>query len=248
MLSSAGGNLALSLLQVLLQLQRQNTTVFWQGEDRAVPLPAGVAVNSPWVDITHSSPSCETNAAFDYLPPLNLQLAMEPKRPHCTAWPMDPPRSMMYADDDMVLHPLVSLMMAPSWAGAPPIWMCSGRELLSDEDKFMANKFWKDGVRVVYEEFEGMPHCFALLFEKLAEARRCTDGWAGFAKAVVEGGKIREGFTLIKAKTLKEVEIDPETLSPYSLEEIRERVEKRMAMGIEVGGGVTTGEAVAAKL
>jgi len=65
---------------------------------------------------------------------------------------------------------------------------------------------------------------------------------------VVEGGKIREGFTLIKAKTLKEVEIDPETLSPYSLEEIRERVEKRMAMGIEVGGGVTTGEAVAAKL
>jgi len=148
MLSSAGGNLALSLLQALLQLQRQNTTVFWQGEDRAVPLPAGVAVNSPWVDITHSSPSCETNAAFDYLPPLNLQLAMEPKRPHCTAWPMDPPRSMMYADDDMVLHPLVSLMMAPSWVGAPPIWMCSGRELLSDEDKFMANKFWKDGVRL----------------------------------------------------------------------------------------------------
>jgi acetyl esterase/lipase len=222
--------------------------VFWEGEERAIPLPAGVAVNSPWCDITHSSPSCETNANFDYLPPTSLQIKMEPKRPKCVAWPVDPPRAMMYADDEFVMHPLVSMILAPSWAGAPPIWMCTGRELLSDEDKFMANKFYKDGVHVVYEEYEGMPHCFALLFEQLAEARRCTAGWAGFAKAVVEEGKVKEGFTLIKAKTLKEVEVDPETLSPYTLEEIRERVEKRTAMGAEVGAGAPTAEVVAAKL
>jgi hypothetical protein len=173
---------------------------------------------------------------------------MEPKSPTCPVWPVDPPRSMMYADDDLVLHPLVSLLLAPSWAGAPPIWVCTGRELLSDEDKFMANKFWKDGVRVVYEEYEGMPHCFALLFEKLGEARRCMEGWAGFAKGMVEEGKAREGFKMIKAKTLEEVEVDPETLSPYSLEEIRQRVEKRMAMGVEGRGGATVAEAVAAKL
>ncbi|KAK0641141.1 alpha/beta hydrolase fold-domain-containing protein [Cercophora newfieldiana] len=244
---SAGGNLALALLQTLLQLQRSNTPVFWQGENRAVPLPAGVAVNSPWVDITHSSPSCESNASFDYLPPLSMQLNQEPKRPKCSVWPVDPPRALMYADDDMVMHPLVSLLLAPSWAGAPPIWLCTGRELLSDEDKFMANKFYKDGVRVVYEEYEGMPHCFALLFEKLAEARRCMEGWAGFAKGVVEGGKVKERFTMVKAKTLEEVEVDPETLGPYSVQEIRERVESRMKVGVDAGGAMEA-EAVAAKL
>ncbi|KAK0617368.1 alpha/beta hydrolase fold-domain-containing protein [Immersiella caudata] len=238
---SAGGNLALSLLQTILQLQRTGTNVLWQGEHRTVPLPGGCAVNSPWVDITHSSPSCETNAAFDYLPPLSLQLSMEPKRPKCQAWPANPPRELMYTENDMVLHPLVSLLFAPSWKGSCPIYICAGRELLSDEDKFMAHKFWQDGVSVTYEEYEGMPHCFALLFEKLAEARRCTDGWAGFCKRVV-GGKTEESFKVIKAKTLEEVEVKPEELRPYAIEEIRGAIEARMKGHLGSEGGLRTGE------
>jgi len=148
---------------------------------------------------------------------------------------------MLYADDDMIMHPLVTLLMAPSWAGAPPVWICTGKELLTDEDKFMAHKLWKDGVKVTYEEYEGMPHCFALLFERLAEARRCINGWAGFAKAVVEQqGKVPEGFRMIRAKTLEEEELDPKMVCPYSLEDIRERLEMGMKALMGGGGGVTT--------
>ena len=117
-----------------------------------MPLPAGVAVNSPWVDITHSSPSCNANQDFDYLPSMDVQLVMEPRRPRCAAWPSDPPRSTLYAEDALVMHPLVSPLLAASWAGAPPVWICTGRELLADEDKFTAAKLHGDGDTVVFEE------------------------------------------------------------------------------------------------
>ncbi len=230
---SSGGNLALSLLQTLLQLQRQGTPVFWQGEARTVPLPAGVAVNSPWMDITHSSPSCETNAAFDYLPSLKTQLSFEQRRPRCAAWPASPPRHMIYAEDDMVIHPLVSPLLAKSWKGAPPLWICTGKELLEDEDKFTAARFYEDGAPVVFEEYEGMPHCFALLFAQIPEGKRCLEGWAGFGKRVVEGRREdnESRFTMIKAITLREVEVEFEGLKPYSMEEIRGKIARRMELG-----------------
>ena len=233
---SAGGNLALSLLQTVLQLQRTNTPITWQGQTRTIPLPGGVAVNSPWMDITHSLPSCETNANFDYLPSLTSQINLEANRPHCAVWPATPPRHMIYATDELVLHPLVSLLLVQSWEGAPPLWICTGRELLADEDKFTAQKFWRDGVPVVYEEYEGMPHCFALIFERLPGARRCMEGWAGFAKRVAEGGKTENKFMVVRAKVLVEEEVDPEGLSRYTAEEIREMVVKRLKAGVVCGG------------
>lgn len=66
---SAGGNLSLVLLQTLLEFRRQGLKIHWNGSEREVPLPAGVSTCSAWADITHSSPSCETNKLFDYLPP-----------------------------------------------------------------------------------------------------------------------------------------------------------------------------------
>ncbi|KAK1755711.1 alpha/beta hydrolase fold-domain-containing protein [Echria macrotheca] len=225
---SAGGNLALSLLQTLLYLKRTNTPVLWQGVSRQVPLPAGVGVNSPWVDITHSMPSCDANSDYDYLPSLRQQLAFEPVRRKCAQWPTDPPRAMVYAADELVMHPLVSVILARDWTGAPPLWICTGRELLADEDKFTAKKFWADGVPVVYDEFEGMPHCFALLFGGNPEGRRCLDGWAGFARRVVDGEEVKSKFSLIKARSCEEVEVDPKGLSPYSREESGDKSQKKM--------------------
>lgn len=168
-----------------------------------------------------------------------MQLAAEPRRHHCGAWPASPPRRMMYAADALVLHPLVTVMLARDWSGAPPVWMCTGRELLTDEDKFLASRMVEDGVRLVFEEYEGMPHCFALLFEGLPEARRCMDGWAGFAKGVVEGGASKvegkgEGarFTVVKARTAEEVEGDGKGLRPYEEGEIRRWIEERLRMDI----------------
>lgn len=180
------------------------------------------------MDITHSSPSWETNAAYDILPtPLSMERSKP--RPPCSAWPANPPRKTFYADDSFVIHPLVTLLMAPSWASSPPVFVCTGWELLADEDKYTAAKLHRDGVPVVFEEYEGMPHCFALILTELEGSKRCVNSWAAFiARAVEDPAGIKSSFTSIKAKTLEEVEIDPVTVSPYTEEEVRERIYQRI--------------------
>ena len=83
------------------------------------------------------------------------------------------------------------------------MWMCGGWELLADEGRYVAHKMWREGVRVVFEEFEGMPHCFGLVFPGLGEARRCLEGWAGFVKGVVESGGVgvESRFVTVRAKS-----------------------------------------------
>lgn len=247
---SAGGNLALALLQTILELNRQaaqaqtnpntttttTTTLYWHGVDVPLPLPvpAGVAVNSAWLDMTHSSPSCTRNAAFDYLP-THKALAKKPPPP-CTSWPAAahspsaPPRKHIYVADDLTTHPLVTLLSARSWRGSPPVYMCTGWELLADEDKLLARKLARDdGVRVVFEEYEAMPHCFAMIFTRLEESRRCYRGWTDFIKEVTgqgqgQGGKGESRFVTVRARTLEEVPIEVEKIAPYEEEVMRERI------------------------
>ncbi|KAM7207451.1 alpha/beta hydrolase fold domain containing protein [Naviculisporaceae sp. PSN 640] len=252
---SAGGNLSLSLLQTLLYLQRNNLTVTWQGESRHVPLPGGVALNSPWTDLTHSSPSCDENASWDYLPaPLSKNYHIDSIRPECEIWPANPPRRSVYVDDHLCDHPLVTVLLAESWKGSPPVYICTGWELLADENKYMAVKLRKDGVKVVFEEYEGMPHCFALIFPESKGARRCLTGWSGFINRVVnekgdgeKGGQVESEFKRIRAKTLEEVDLEGEgegegegqegwmKIAPYSEEEIRRRIGERMRRAREEG-------------
>ncbi|KAJ4219329.1 hypothetical protein NW757_014555, partial [Fusarium falciforme] len=64
---SAGGNLSTALLQTLLQIHRAaNTgevpTVMFHGAVVPLPLPAGVALNSPSLDLTRSMQWSEANA------------------------------------------------------------------------------------------------------------------------------------------------------------------------------------------
>lgn len=248
---SAGGNLSLALLQTLLELNRQaattpNSTLRWHGTDVALPLPlpAGVAVCSPWLDMTHSSPSCTANVAYDYLPVLEDEAA---HKPACAAWPASPPRRRLYVADELAAHPLATLLAARSWAGAPPVYMCTGWELLADEDKLLAAKLHADGVRVAFEEYEAMPHCFALVFAKLPGSRRCFAGWAGFIKEVTTdgGGQKQAGetagpkgaesrFVTVRARTLEEVPLEVARLAPYDETVMRERIGRRI--GPRVGG------------
>ncbi|KPM37845.1 hypothetical protein AK830_g8718 [Neonectria ditissima] len=115
--------------------------------------------------------------------------------------------------------------MAGSWAGAPPVYVCAGWEILAYEARFLARKLRCDGVRVVFEEYEAMPHCFALLLGGIPSTRRCYDGWAGFVRAVVEdpGGVVSSAVS-IKARTLEEEVLCFEDLCDATDDEVRERV------------------------
>ncbi|KAK9773904.1 hypothetical protein AB5N19_05691 [Seiridium cardinale] len=217
---SAGGNLSLALLQTLLEIRRQNIKINWFGQEREVPLPAGVSLNSPWLDMVQSFPSWRSNLKWDYLPPPNL--LAEKNTPPDRIWPASPPRKHIYVDDAYLLHPLASLQLAESWKGSPPIYVCTGWECLADEDKFLVSKLSRDGVAVTFEEYEAMPHVFAPILGHTSEAKRCFDGWAQFITAAVENPKsLKSNYTLIKAKTCDESEIEAKTISPFTDEDVR---------------------------
>jgi len=131
----------------------------------------------------------------------------------------------MYIADDLAAHPLASLVMARSWKGAPPIYLCTGWEILAYEDKFLARKLEADGVRVVFEEYEGMPHCFATMLRNAPATPRCYNGWASFIRAVVEDpDSIESSAVMIRAKTCEEVPLMFDQLSDASEEDIQKRV------------------------
>jgi acetyl esterase/lipase len=195
----------------------------WHGQLREVPLPAAVTVNSPWLDITESDPIWNEGTPFDYLPRHGPNLRRAP--PPCPVWPANPPRKHIYADDALVDHPLVSVASAQSWAGSPPIYMCTGWEILAQEGKFLARKLVQDGVTVRYEDYEGMPHVFVTIIPHEPSSRRCFTGWTDFISEATTGdAKIGTSAVLIKAKTLEETPLKFESLSEVSEEEMRERI------------------------
>jgi len=225
---SAGGNLCMALLQTLLEFRRQNLRIRWNGEDREAPLPAGVSCNSPWMDITHSLPSYETNAKYDYLPARSVN-RRGPEFPPCPIWPADPPRRNIYAEDAVLCHPLVSPLVAKSWEGSCPLWVGTGQELLSDEGIYVAMKMARQGVKVIFDEFEAMPHCFAMIMPNLENSRKCFDLWSGFIKAAVEDPEsIKTRGLRYNAKTLEATEVDVLTMSPFTDEEVIMRMKKRV--------------------
>lgn len=145
--------------------------------------------------------------------------------PPCEAWPANPPRRNLYIADDLAAHPLASLVMARSWKGAPPIYLCTGWEILAYEDKFLARQLEADGVRVVFEEYEGMPHCFAMMLQNAPSTPRCFKGWASFISTVVENpDSIKSSAVMIKSKSGKEDSLRFDQLSDASEEDFRRRV------------------------
>jgi hypothetical protein len=149
--------------------------------------------------------------------------------PPCSIWPTTPPRKNLYAEDALLCHPLVSPLIAKSWKGSPPLWIETGQELLTDEDKYIAMKASTQDVKVVFEEYEAMPHCFAMVLKSLPASKRCFDSWSGFITQVVERpGTVETKGTSIKPKSLEEVTLDVGTLSEMKEGEVRERMRERV--------------------
>jgi hypothetical protein len=135
-------------------------------------------------------------------------------------------------DDDLATHPLVTLTMNRSWEGSPPMWMCTGWELLAYEDKALAMKLAADGVPLIFEEYEAMSHCFALFLERLPASQRCLESWTTFISRAVENpASIESRATTIKARTLEEVPLKFDELLDESLEEIQAAVVSKVGEG-----------------
>lgn len=184
---SAGGNLAVALLKLILEIRKLcqdgESTLWWNGEEKTIPLPAGAAVLSPYLDMTRSFPSEVANLQFDIIPARGPPFA---KQDRCDIWPAKPPRHHVYANNDALLHPLVSPVTVRDWTGCPPVWICVGEECLADGGLFMAQKMASANVVVFVEQFSAMPHNFALLCESDSSAQ-AIQSWAEFICRVRDG-------------------------------------------------------------
>ena len=222
---SAGANLCLALIQLILQLRRQDgsTCMFkFFGKDVSIPLPAGVATFSAWTDLTNSLPSFTDNKEYDYFSPTS---ALE-RVPPCDIWPTTPPRGALYCDLSALCHPLVSPILAGSWAGSPPLWFSCGQEMLVDNSRFIAQRAESQGCTVLWAEYDAMPHCFPFVFD-LPQTSHTFEQWASFCCAAVKAPRGLKSLGLRVNQSMEAQSIDVRSMIDLTYEEVEWRMKRK---------------------
>lgn len=132
---SAGGALGLALLLYL--------------RDNGYTLPGGAILFSPWVDLTLSCKSWDTNAAYDIIPTPGPTAHLHPV--------------IMYLGDGLeqyITHPYASPLFG-KFDGLPPMLIqCGEAEVLHDEIVLLSHKASLAGVQVQLETYEDAVHVF----------------------------------------------------------------------------------------
>ncbi|KAG8927001.1 hypothetical protein FRC01_008114 [Tulasnella sp. 417] len=131
--------------------------------DSNLPLPGGAILMSPWVDLTLSMRSWETNARYDVCPMPQPGVQLDPVRCYLGEQALR---------NGLVTHPYVSPLFAKydvnereeSNRLLPPLLIqCGGAEVLRDECTLLAHKAAKGGARVMFEYYEDAVHVFQTL-------------------------------------------------------------------------------------
>ncbi|UZJ57511.1 hypothetical protein CBS101457_006831 [Exobasidium rhododendri] len=157
---SAGGGLTMALLYYL--------------RDNGYELPSGAILFSPWVDLTMSCDSWETNSKFDYLHVPESGSHMNPV--------------YAYLGDNIdkyLTHPYASPLFG-DMRGLPPLLIqCGDAEVLRDEITLLAHKASMSGVAVRHELYEDCVHVFqAFLF--LDASRKALQSARHFVRTALD--------------------------------------------------------------
>jgi monoterpene epsilon-lactone hydrolase len=152
---SAGGGLAASLLLA--------------SKAGGLPIPAGAMCMSPWVDLTNSSPTYESNAATDAVFP--KAVADEARDQYLQgADPINPLASPVYGD----------------WVGLPPMLIVnSSAEALAGDAELLCRAARDAGVRVDHVVLDEMHHGWQTDYPAYPEAVAAVEEMAAFVRRVV---------------------------------------------------------------
>lgn len=151
---SAGGNLALASILAL--------------RERGSPLPAAIALLSPWTDLRMRGASYETRATADPIHQRKMLLNL----------------ARGYLGDADPSSPLASPIEA-DLSGFPPMLIQVGnREVLLSDAEALAERARRVGVEVELTVWPGMIHVFQQFPTELAEAREAIDAIGAFLSAV----------------------------------------------------------------
>ncbi|GAH02702.1 unnamed protein product, partial [marine sediment metagenome] len=150
---SAGGGLTMATLLKLKELK--------------LPLPKAAIMISPWVDLTASGKSLETN--YKYEP-----IIANPGIPVATN----------YVGGKSTKHPLISPVFA-DLGGLPPLLIqAGGIEVLLDDSILLAERAKSAGVQVTLEVYEKMTHVFQTFGDVLPESKKAFDNIKKFIQSL----------------------------------------------------------------
>lgn len=111
--------------------------------DNDYPLPSGAIVMSPWVDLTLSCDSWESNALYDVVPFPVMDSHMNPIALYLGA-----------QMEEYITHPYASPLFG-TFEGLPPLLIQAGEaEVLRDEILLLAHKASLSGVVVRHEVYD----------------------------------------------------------------------------------------------
>jgi hypothetical protein len=129
----------------------------------------------------------------------------------------------------------VSPMAAKSdlWKNHPPVWMVTGFEMLTDSNLISTQRIAASGTYTELVGYEGMPHCFAMVFPTSPAGKDCYQRWATFCSDAV-GGKLKQGpkkasWAKAKSNPLHFEEVAVEKLTELTEEEVDRALEEAKA-------------------
>ena len=221
---SSGAQLQLSLIQVILTARKRQCTdrpkLRFHGRNVELLMPAGVAMQSPGLDHHGTSlPSWYANRDYDIF--IEAMPGYLPGFPPDEAWPTNPPRGSYYCETSMLCHPLVSPLAAKSWRGAPPMYIAIGsKERNSDSTKVPAQLAAQQGVPVIWDEYELMPHNWPMILPKYPHSIKTYHSWSAACLRFLAGDKIQTTGTFTDFESLSTSEVNVYNLSPLNLDEV----------------------------
>ncbi len=238
---SCGASLCFALIQVILQIRRQQATskpiVKFNGREVELPMPAGIACLSCAADVPLCLPSYinPRNKEIDFMsdaPPYR-----EPDGRVDAIWPSSPPRGEICCEISAMAHPIMSPSISEYWHGAPPMYLACGEERFADASKLIAQRAAAHGVMVSFKEYCLMPHSFASFLRMLPQSRHCVQGWAEACKDFAESKESRQSrAVIVEAGDLQTREIDVSRLVAYSLKDALALMEaKKRTMKVWTG-------------
>lgn len=112
------------------------------------------------------------------------------------------------------------------------MFICSGEEAVAQEGKVLAQMAAKQGVKVVWEQYEAMPHCFPLIFESSSVASMAFRGWTEFVDMAVNNAEAMCTMGVyVTAKELVRRPVDVRELTEVNKSEVeREMEEARLSI------------------
>ena len=210
---SGGAVLALSLVQVILYARKQQRTekptLEFHRQKVMLPMPAGLAFQSPSVDSQLTTlPSWAANFEYDTVPP--DPPGYDAGFPTDEVWPSNPARGHYYCETSMLYHPLVCAMAADDWHDCPPTYMAIGsKERIVDAAQYFAHHIATQGVPVLWEEYELMPHNWPMAFPDHRSSEKCYRSWAKACSNFADGLNIQtQGtFTALEGSQERDLEV-----------------------------------------